>query len=175
MAQAMGMSETSTEEYTKKMRARYGRLTGKKARGKLLDEFVEMTGWDRKHANKVLLGSRRRKGRRGKRGAPRKYGRELVDALKSCWLAMEQPSGKWMNDMLPLWVGHLESSEEIRVQLSGVSAASIDRLLRDFKVTAGKRIRPPKPASFVKALVGQRQRRGVSELPPLSLAQKARH
>ncbi len=66
MAPAMGMSETSIEEYTKKMRARYGRLTGRKARGKLLDEFVEITGWDRKHVNKVLLGKRRRKGPRGK-------------------------------------------------------------------------------------------------------------
>ena len=66
----MTMSETTIEEYTKKMRNRYARMTGRKARGVLLDEYVEVTGWDRKHANKVLLGKRRRKGRRGKRGAP---------------------------------------------------------------------------------------------------------
>ena len=77
----MSMSEASIEEYTKKMRARYGRMTGRQARGRLLDEFVEMTGWDRKHANKVLLGKRRRKGRRGKRGAPRRYGIDLLAAL----------------------------------------------------------------------------------------------
>lgn len=149
----MGMSEKSTEEYTKKMRARYARLTGRKARGKLLDEFVEITGWDRKHANKVLLGRRRRKGRRGKRGAPRKYGDEVAGALKACWLAMEQPCGKRMKDMLPIWVRHLGCPEEVRVQLAGISAASIDRLLRGFKVTAGKKVRPPKPAGAVKALV----------------------
>jgi len=57
------MSETTIEEYTKKMRNRYARMTGRKARGALLDEFVEMTGWERKHANKVLLGKRRRKGK----------------------------------------------------------------------------------------------------------------
>lgn len=153
MAPAMGMSEPSTEEYTKKMRARYARLTGRKARGKLLDEFVEITGWDRKHANKVLLGTRRRKGRRGKRGAPRRYGSELGKALKTCWLAMEQPCGKRMKDMLPLWARHLDCSEEIRVQLARVSAASIDRLLGGFKVAAWKKVRPPKPASAVKALV----------------------
>jgi hypothetical protein len=56
MAPAMSMSETSIEEYTEKMCGRYARLTGKKARSRLLDEFVEITGWDRKHANKVLLG-----------------------------------------------------------------------------------------------------------------------
>lgn len=51
------------------MRGRYARMTGKKARSKLLDEFVEITVWDQKHANKVLLGKRRRYGQRGKRRA----------------------------------------------------------------------------------------------------------
>ena len=149
----MEMSETSIEEYTEKMRGRYARMTGRKARGRLLDEFVEVTGWDRKHANKVLLGKRRHKGRRGKRGAPTRYGNDLAEALKTCWLAMEQPCGKRMKDMLPGWARHLDCPEETRVELCRISAASIDRLLRGFKVTAGKKIRPPKPASAVKALV----------------------
>ena len=50
----MAMSQKSIEEYTKKMRGRYARMTGKKARSTLLDEFSEVTGWERKHANKVL-------------------------------------------------------------------------------------------------------------------------
>ncbi len=153
MARAMGMSEKSTEEYTRKMRSRYARLTGRKARGRLLDEFIQITGWDRKHANKVLLGTRRQKGSRGKRGAPKKYGEEVVAALKTCWLAMEQPCGKRMKDMLPLWAGHLDCGEAVRGQLRGIGAASIDRLLRGFKVKAGRKARPPKPASAVKALV----------------------
>jgi hypothetical protein len=66
---------------------------------------------------------------------------------------MEQPCGKRMKDMLPLWTPHLEVSEKIRVQLETISAASIDRLLTDFKITAGKTPRPPKPVSTVKALV----------------------
>jgi hypothetical protein len=129
-------------------------MTGRIARGKLLDEFVEVTGWERKHANKVLLGIKRRsQGRRGKRGSPTSYGAELLEALKTCWLAMEQPCGKRMTDMLPLWADHLDCSEKVRRQLCAISAASIDRRLRDFKVSAGKKIRPPKPASAVKALV----------------------
>lgn len=149
----MGMSEKSIEEYTSKMRSRYARMKGKLARGKLLDEFIEITGWERKHANKVLLGRRRRQGRRGRRGAPRRYGKEVVEALKTCWLAMEQPCGKRMKDMLPLWVKHLEGTEAIRIALAGISAASIDRRLQGFKVSAGKKARPPKPASALKALV----------------------
>ncbi len=164
MVPAMGMSEKSTEEYTRKMRTRYARLTGRKARGRLLDEFIEITGWERKHANKVLVGKRRSKGRRGKRGAPRKYGPELTKVLNSCWLAMEQPCGKRMKDMLPIWTKHLECPEEIRDQLGKITAASIDRLLHVFKARAGKKIRPPKPASAVKALVEVRaQSRDTSE------------
>ena len=59
MAPAMAMSEKSIEEYTEKMRGRYARMTGRKARDRLLDEFVEVTGWDRKPGNKVLLVARK--------------------------------------------------------------------------------------------------------------------
>lgn len=86
----MSMSEKSIEEYTKRMRDSYARMTGRKARGSLLDEFVAVTGWERKHANKVLLGIKRWLGRRGKRGAPRSYGKQVTEALKTCWLAMEK-------------------------------------------------------------------------------------
>ena len=73
-------------------------------------------------------------------------------------MAMEQPCGKRMKDMLPLWTTHLDCPEETRIQLGKISAASIDRLLKDHKVIAGKKIRPPKPAGAVKALVEVRAR-----------------
>lgn len=153
MAPAMAMSENSTEEYTEKMRGRYARMTGRKARSKLLDEFVEVTGWERKHANKVLLVIKRKQGRRGKRGAPKRYDQAISEALKVCWLAMDQPCGKRMKDMLPIWSAYVACEEETRIRLGKISAASIDRLLKSFKVTASKKIRTPKPASAVKALV----------------------
>ena len=117
----MAMSEKSIEEYTEKMRGRYARMTGRKARGRLLDEFVEVTGWDRKHGNKVLLGMKRRRGRRGKRGAPRRYGQAVEEVLKTCWLAMDQPCGKRMKDILPLCSAHLDCPEEERLALAGAS------------------------------------------------------
>ena len=149
----MAMSETSIEEYTEKMRERYARMTGRKAKSKLLDEFISITGWERKHANKVLLGLKRKSGSRGKRGAPKQYNPATIKALKNCWLWMDQPCGKRMKDMLPIWVNYLKTTTSIKAQLEQISAASIDRLLKDFKVTAGKKVRPPKPASGVKTLV----------------------
>ena len=40
----MDMSKTSIEEDTGRMRGKYARLTGRKVRGRLLDELVEITG-----------------------------------------------------------------------------------------------------------------------------------
>jgi hypothetical protein len=149
----MAMSEKSIEEYTEKMRERYARMTGRKARTKMLDEFIAVTGWERKHANKVILGHKRKSGSRGKRGAPKQYEQPAIDTLKHCWLWMDQPCGKRMKDMLPIWLHYLKTTRKTRQQLEVISAATIDRLLKDFKVQAGKKIRPPKPASGVKALV----------------------
>ena len=44
-------------------------------------------------------------------------------------------------------------SRKEKEDLKRISAASIDRLLKDYKVKAGKKIRPPKPTSAVKKLV----------------------
>lgn len=143
----MAMSEKSTEEYTLQMRERYARIPGRRAKTKLLDEFVEITGWERKHANKVILGQKRKSGTKGKRGAPAQYNKATIDALKNCWLVMDQPCGKRMKDMLPIWVPYLEEADEVQQQLKTISAASIDRSLKNFKVENGKKVRPPKPAS----------------------------
>jgi len=149
----MAMSEQSIEEYTAKMRERYARMTGRKAKTKLLDEFVTVTGWERKHANKVILGLKRKAGSKGRRGAPPKYEQKLIDLLKKCWLVMDQPCGKRMKDMLSLWTPYLDISVVDQERLEKISASSIDRLLKEFKVHAGKKPRPPKPASGVKSLV----------------------
>jgi hypothetical protein len=52
----MAMSEESTREYTETMRGRYGRMTGRQARGRVIDEYVAVTGFERKYAIKVLRG-----------------------------------------------------------------------------------------------------------------------
>ena len=49
-----------------KMRGRSARHRGKKGRSRLFDDLVEVTGGERQHASRVLLGKRLRKGRGGK-------------------------------------------------------------------------------------------------------------
>ena len=150
MARAMAMSEESTLEYTEKMRGRYGRLTGKQARSRLIDEYVAVTGFERKYAIKVLRGTRRRGGG-GRRGARKRYGEEVDEALKRLWLAMDQPCGKRMKDMLPLWLDHGEDSAGLREQLLGMGAATIDRHLARFKVGGPKKRLPPRSDAAIKA------------------------
>lgn len=150
----MEMSQQSITEYTQTMRGRYRRRTGKQARSKLLDEYVEVTGYERKYANKVLRNQRRRSDQKSRRGAPVRYGTELLPALKTCWLAMEQPCGKRMVDMLPLWVSHLEKCKpDIRKKLLKISSASIDRLLQPVKAGSGRKRLPPRSHSAIKAQV----------------------
>ena len=119
----------------------------------LLDEYVAVTGFECKYATKVLGGSRRRE-TKSKRGAPPKYGSETIDALKSCWFAMEQPCGKRMSDMLPLWIDSYEGlNDELRAQLVTISAASIDRLLKPYKTGNTARIRPLRTSNSIKEKV----------------------
>ena len=135
------MSQKSLAEYIQRVRNRYERMKGKLARSRLLDEFCAVSGLERKYALKVLRG-RRRSGRGpGRGGAPRRYEGKVVEVLRHCWCQMEQPCGKRMKGMLPLWVGHLEERDlDVRQQVLAVSAATIDRLLVSVKV-GGERSR----------------------------------
>jgi hypothetical protein len=47
MAPAMVMSKKSIDVCTEKHRERYSRMTGRRVRRKLLDEYVEATGYER--------------------------------------------------------------------------------------------------------------------------------
>jgi hypothetical protein len=83
------MTQASIREYTEVMRGRYQR-SGKKEKGRILDEFTQVVGCQRKSAIRLLKGKRRSEdGRR--RGRPRRYGSAVVDALKMAWEAL--PTG----------------------------------------------------------------------------------
>lgn len=148
------MSQKSIEQYTWKLRERYGRMSGRQARGKLLDEYIEVTGFERKYAIKVLGGKRRKGAGRSRRGRKPIFNESSAIVLKELWLAMEQPCGKRMRDMIPLWIGHLEGIESATCkELLKMSPATIDRWLSGDKVEGPKHRLPPKSQNAVKALV----------------------
>ncbi len=83
MAPTMEMSSKSVKEYTFKMRERYSRMTGRQAKGVLLDEFIEVTGHERKYAIKVLGGSRGPSHKASRRGCKLHFGLAVDKVLKT--------------------------------------------------------------------------------------------
>ena len=172
---AKTMSQTTRDEYLEKMRDRYRRRTGKRARSALLDEFCAVTGHERKYANKLL---RRQRGpnRRGggsakRRGVPKTYDGRVVDVLFAIWKYSEQPCGKRLAPMLPDWLPcyethHGELSSKTRASVLAISAAQIDRVLAPKKVgVALRKRRTPKANAALKKLIPIRAESWDAEEP----------
>src|SRR5215475_3285910 len=129
------MSAASRKEVLEKARARY-RFRGREGRSRLLDEICALCGYERKYAIKVLGGKRPLAGERGLRrgGSAPRYGQAEREVLKTIWLSAEQPCGKRLRAILPIWLSHYEKrygqlAPLLRRNLLSISAATIDRLL----------------------------------------------
>ena len=141
---SLKMSEKSRSEVLKVMRDRYARR-GRPARIKLLDEFCELSGYERKYAIK-LLGGKRRSGLnvRRKSGSKPKYEEPERRVLKEIWLACEQPCGKRLKAAVPLWLPDYEKEygridPAVRRRLMEISPATLDRLLSVCRAKLGSR------------------------------------
>jgi len=119
----------------------------KKDKGLILDEFTELTGYDRRYASHLLTTQGRKvwinettvlqgdvRKRSHKRQAPI-YDKEVLEALKKVWDIMDYICGKRLAPVLKETVICLERFQEIRItdtarqKLFRISPATIDRLL----------------------------------------------
>jgi hypothetical protein len=131
----MKMSRAATKEYILLMRNRYGMMETKRAKGKVLDEFCETTGLERKHAIKVL-----RSTTEPLRPAGRKPIYDVAtEALKEIWLLFDQPCSKLLHPVLESYVESYEVHQGAidagsRELLLAMSPSTIDRLLRPYRV-----------------------------------------
>jgi hypothetical protein len=125
-------------------------------RSVILDEFVAVTGYERKYAIRLLLGPicppapvRR----------PRlaHYGPDVQDALSVVWSAANGICAKRLVPFLPELVptlerhGHLVVTDEVRAQLLAISPATVDRLLRPLRQPHG--LTTTKPGRLLKHLI----------------------
>jgi hypothetical protein len=127
----------------------------REAKKKILDEFVQVSGYHRKHAIR-LLGHESRHARESvTRG--RRYGEATVQALTVLWKAADRICGKRLKALPPVLIeamerhGYLQLDPEVRSRLLGISAATIDRLLRDAR-EKGKQRRSGVPSPLRKAI-----------------------
>jgi hypothetical protein len=127
------MSLKSRRELLDRLVPRY-RISTWKEKGRILDEFVSSTGYDRKHSVKIL-----NRGIRGepprKRMPPRRYGEPVREALVTVWKAANRICSRRLMPFLPDFIaalerfGHLSLIEEVRANLLAMSPATADRLL----------------------------------------------
>lgn len=123
----------------------------------ILDEFVALTGYHRKHALRLLnqpigLRTQIRKPR------SRVYDEAVHEALVIVWEASDRICGKHLKAALPRLVeamerhGHLTLGDELRALLLGMSASTIDRILAPQRAAGGHRKRR-RPNSLVRSQI----------------------
>lgn len=143
----MRLSMKERRAVTKALAEQY-RRGSKKERGRILDQFVEATGYNRSYAGLLLRSHGKRvavspgvvvEGSVGvkKARAPRRsfYGEQEVKALTKVWKTMDCICGKRLAPCLPEIVPCLVRHRELKVskttaaKLVKMSAATVDRLL----------------------------------------------
>ena len=137
------MTRGSILEYVEAIRGRYLSVS-RKEKGRILDEFTNVTSLHRKAAIRLL----RRRGQakvRRKRGRPRRYGRDVISALRVVWEATDRLCSKRLHPFLPEILaalkrhGEITITPEVEAQLRRISSSSIDRLLHPYRRLGGRR------------------------------------
>ena len=127
------VSMATRKELIEAVGARY-RACDRSSKGKVLDEFVAVTWFHRKHAMRVLRqeASDRTPGRVGRRV----YDEAVRTALVVLWEASDRLCGKRLKPLIPILVeameghGHLDLAPQVKASLFRMSPATIDRSLR---------------------------------------------
>jgi len=152
------MTRGSIREYTEAVRGRYLRAL-RKEKGRILDEFTQVTGYHRKAAIRLLRhGSQPQPGKR--RGCPRSYTAEVAQALKAVWEASDRLCSKRLKPFLGELVrvmrrhGELAVNAQIEAELCRMSPSTIDRLLRPWRRLGGRRsFSTTRPGSLLKSAI----------------------
>jgi len=148
------ISKESRQELTEAIRQRYPGAS-KQEKARILDEFVALTRYHRKHAIRTLTSNGEHSPAESPRGR-RIYDEAVREALIVLWEASDRICGKRLKAILPLFIeamernGHLDLDAEVRSRLLQMSASTIDRLLAPVREQAKGRRRKknaPKKAS----------------------------
>lgn len=118
----------------------YRETTSRVQKTKLIDDFMFATGGRyacRKYVSKILSG-KITPNRLRKPGPRRKYGPEVINALRHLWLHMDKICSKRMVAALPLWLPFLKGFDSrIKGLLLEMSASTIDRHLKPYRKLRG--------------------------------------
>ena len=107
------MTRTSIQEYTEAVRWRY-LGSPKTEKGKILDEFIKVTGYHRKAAIRLLHQVNKSRSNK-KRGRPRKYSAAVAEALRVAWEATDRLCSKRLRPFLPELIKVLRRHGQITI------------------------------------------------------------
>ncbi len=155
------MRQQSKRDVAGRMHERYLKAKGKADKTRLLDEFVEITGYDRVYARALLKhGPPVHRGTARRAGRPAMYTPQVVVALKVCAEVTGWICGKRLVAILPQLVPALEKEGALKLYrdersaLLCMSSATIDRRLQQARRLARPRgIPTTKPGSLLKSQI----------------------
>ncbi len=159
----MGLDMNTRKGLVKGLIDRY-RRSSRKAKKKLLDEFVKTTGYDRCYARRLLRLGHKLKKNTGPsdtpiagRGRKKRYTPDVLEALKKICHIMRFACGKRLIPQIGEMIRVLEKfseihlSDEIKKKLSTMSSSTADRLLKpERKKFQLKGFSGTKPGSLLK-------------------------
>ena len=149
-----------SEQYLNQLRKRYRKAT-KKQRGRILDEFVETTGYHRKHAIALLRGKRRHRNPKIPISHPRRRVYLAEDKRALLWLAelFDQISSKRLRVAMTVELASLRQRHHLQVsaacfkRLKAISPSTMDRFRRtERRVVRGRR-GGTKPGTLLKSQI----------------------
>ncbi len=115
---------------------------GRSDKKKILDEFIEVTGFHRKHAIRALRKARTNDEAKEPIQRSRIYDQAVVGALTILWETADRICGKRLKAAIPTLLeamerhGHMKLDVDVRQLVLTVSAATIDRLLAPVRSVA---------------------------------------
>lgn len=168
----MGRLSVATREELVAAASRRYAEADRHERGRILDELTSLTGLHRKHAARLLRGGNTGR-RHDARPERRVYDDAVREALVVIWEASDRVCGKRLRPLVPILVeamerhGHLQLAAEVRTSLLSMSAATIDRALRDIRgCSEGRKRRRGAASAAVRRSVAVRTFEGWDDPPP---------
>jgi hypothetical protein len=161
------MSKGTRREYIDAQRDRY-QAAGRAGKGRILDELVEATGYNRKYAMGVLSARTPSASTppmvsgcdRPKRGRRYTYTSATLKALVKVWEYSDRLCSKRLVPFLPEFLLALERHKELtlddftRAQLLSVSSATVDRHLSSLRQKDGRKgLCATKPGTLLKSQI----------------------
>jgi 5S rRNA maturation endonuclease (ribonuclease M5) len=156
------MSPESKKHYFLRIAPRYQNAS-KKDKSRILQEFCQVCGYHRKYAISKLCSFKkgpRKQSPRNKPGRKSQYHHpDLIEALKSIWIATNLICSKRLKAAIPHWIGHYQHAHRfltpaILRKIVKASPSTIDRLLKPVRhLYQGKGRCTTKPGLLLKSQI----------------------